>query len=93
MYGHFSQIFICSSFPNTNEFKAEAVRLMEECGERTITDIAQSLEVDENLRHRWKQSYAADRNNDRCESPEQELRGLRRGTANVMPWPNRSPSL
>ena len=37
----------------TAEFKAEAVRLVEQRGERTVAEIAQSLGVAENILHAW----------------------------------------
>jgi len=42
----------------TEEFKREAVRLVETRGERTIADVAQGLAVAENLLHSWKRAYA-----------------------------------
>jgi transposase-like protein len=39
---------------HSEEFKREAVRLMETRGERTVADVAESLGVAENLLHAWK---------------------------------------
>jgi transposase-like protein len=39
------------------EFKREAVRLLETRGERTVSDVAASLGVAENLLHAWKRKY------------------------------------
>jgi transposase-like protein len=39
--------------------------------------------VAENLLHAWKRQYEPDSSNDRGESPEQELRRLRREVADV----------
>lgn len=70
------------SYPD--EFKAEAVRLVEQRGDRTVAEIAQSLGVAENMLHAWKRQFAANRNdNDRGESPEQELHRLRREVADL----------
>jgi transposase len=42
---------------HAEEFKREAVRLLETRGERTIADVAASLGVAENLLHSWKRKY------------------------------------
>ena len=42
----------------TEEFKREAVRLVESRGECSVTDVAASLGVAENLLHAWKRMYA-----------------------------------
>lgn len=64
------------------EFKREAVRLLETRGERTVADVAASLGVAENQLHSWKKKYgsAAERlRRDRGgETPEEELKRLRR---------------
>jgi transposase len=64
------------------EFKREAVRLLETRGERTVADVAASLGVAENLLHSWKKKYgsAADqvRRERGGETPEDELKRLRR---------------
>jgi transposase len=65
----------------TEEFKREAVRLMEARGERTIADVAESLGVADNLLHSWKRTYAdtaAEIREQRGETPEEELKRLRR---------------
>lgn len=67
----------------TAEFKAEAVRLVEHRGGRTVGEIARSLGVAENILHAWKRQYAPDQSNDRGESPEQELQRLRRENADL----------
>ena len=41
----------------TEEFKIEAVKLLLTRGDRTVGDIAQSLDVAENLLHAWKRRY------------------------------------
>jgi transposase-like protein len=41
------------------EFKREAVRLMEGRGERTVADVAASLGVAENLLHASKRKYGS----------------------------------
>jgi transposase len=67
----------------TAEFKAEAVRLMDQRGERTVAEIAQSLGVAENMLHAWKRQVDPGQTNDRGESPEQELHRLRRENAEL----------
>jgi transposase len=63
----------------TAEFKAEAVRLLEGRGDRTVEEVAQSLGVGENMLHAWKRRLdSAGRTHDRGESAEQELQRLRR---------------
>jgi hypothetical protein len=44
---------------HTEEFKREAVRLLESRGERTIADVAASLGVAENLLHAWKRKLGS----------------------------------
>ena len=41
------------------QFKEEAVRLVAESG-RTVSDVAQSLGIHENLLHTWKRKYKED---------------------------------
>jgi len=64
------------------EFKREAVRLMEGRGERTVADVAAGLGVAENLLHAWKRKYgnAAEevRRERGGETAEEELKRLRR---------------
>ena len=67
----------------TAEFKAEAVRLMEGRGDRTVAEIAQSLGVAENLLHAWKRQAEPSASGDRGESPDQELHRLRREVAEL----------
>lgn len=69
------------------EFKREAVRLLEGRGERTIADVAASLGVAENLLHAWRKKYgnaAAQVRRERGgETPEEELKRLRRENAQL----------
>jgi transposase len=69
------------------EFKREAVRLLETRGERTVADVAASLGVAENLLHAWKKKYgsAAEqvRRDRGGETPEDELKRLRRENAQL----------
>ena len=44
---------------HAEEFKREAVRLLETRGERTVADVAASLGVAENLLHSWKKKYGS----------------------------------
>jgi len=64
------------------EFKREAVRLLESRGERTVADVAASLGVAENLLHAWKRKFggAAEqvRRERGGETAEDELKRLRR---------------
>ena len=64
-------------------FKAEAVRLVEERGDRTVAEVAESLGVAENLLHAWKRQHDPPRSNDRGETPEAELSRLRRENAQL----------
>jgi transposase len=67
---------------HSEEFKREAVRLLETRGERTVADVAGSLGVAENLLHAWKKKFgsAAEqlRKERGGETPEDELKRLRR---------------
>jgi transposase len=66
----------------TEEFKREAVRLMETRGERTVADVAAGLGVAETLLHSWRQRYGSvverQRRERGGETPEEELKRLRR---------------
>jgi transposase len=70
----------------TDEFKREAVRLVESRGERSVSDVAASLGVADNLLHAWKRQFAdtveAVRT-ERGETPEEELKRLRRENAQL----------
>jgi transposase len=67
---------------HSEEFKREAVRLLENRGERTVADVAASVGVAENLLHAWKRKLgtAAEqvRRERGGETPEDELKRLRR---------------
>ena len=67
---------------HADEFKREAVRLLENRGERTVADIAASLGVAENLLHAWKRKLGSAAEQVRRErggeTPEEELKRLRR---------------
>src|SRR5687767_3686591 len=64
------------------DFKREAVRLVLTRGERTVTDIAESLGIAENLLHAWKRKYGEEigvRHVRASESADQaEIRELRK---------------
>lgn len=65
----------------TDEFRREAVRVMMTRGERSVADVAASLGVAENLLHLWRKKYpdtAAAVRRERGETPEDELKRLRR---------------
>jgi transposase len=68
---------------HSTEFKQEAVRLVEERGDRTVADIAKTLGVGENQLYAWKQNLGPNRSNDRGETPEAELQRLRREVAEL----------
>lgn len=67
---------------HAEEFKREAVRLLEGRGERTVADVAASLGVAENLLHAWKRKYGSAAEEVRRErggeTAEEELKRLRR---------------
>ncbi len=65
------------------DFKAEAVRLMDQRGNRTVAEVAESLGIAESMLHSWKRQHAPERSNDRGETPEDELRRLRREVADL----------
>jgi transposase len=66
----------------SSEFKAEALRLVEERGDRTIGEVAESLGIAEGLLHSWKRR-SPKTVSDRGETPEEELRRLRRENATL----------
>lgn len=72
---------------HAEEFKIEAVRLLEGRGERTIADVAASLGVAENQLHAWKKKYGSAAEQVRKErggeTPEEELKRLRRENAQL----------
>jgi transposase len=72
---------------HTEEFKREAVRLLENRGERAVADIAASLGVAENLLHAWKRKLGSAAEQVRRErggeTPEDELKRLRREIAQL----------
>jgi len=69
----------------TEDFKREAVRLLETRGERTVADVAASLGVGQTLLHGWRKSLgnaAPEIRKDRGgETQEEELKRLRRELA------------
>ena len=72
---------------HAEEFKREAVRLLENRGERAVADIAASLGVAENLLHAWKRKLGSAAEQVRRErggeTPEDELKRLRRENAQL----------
>ena len=72
---------------HTDEFKREAVRLLESRGDRTITDVAASLGVAENLLHAWRRKLGLVvkqvRHSPGGETPEAERKRLRRELTQV----------
>jgi transposase len=70
----------------TEEFKREAIRVMESRGDRTVADVAESLGVAANLLHSWKRTYTdtvEEVRQQRGETPEEELKRLRRENAQL----------
>jgi transposase len=71
---------------HTEEFKREAVRVMETRGDRTITEVAESLGIAENLLHSWRRTYSDTTEavrRERGETAEDELKRLRREVAQL----------
>jgi transposase len=72
---------------HSEEFKREAVRLLENRGERTVADVAASVGVAENLLHAWKRKLGSAAEQVRRErggeTPEDELKRLRRENAQL----------
>ena len=62
----------------SDQFKIEAVQLVEQRGDRTIAEVAASLGVAESMLHTWRKQFPSDRVSDRGESPDEELARLRR---------------
>ena len=64
------------------DFKREAVRLLEGRGERSVADVAAGLGVAENLLHAWKKKFGSAAEQVRRErggeTAEEELKRLRR---------------
>ena len=68
----------------TEAFKVEALRAVENRGNRTIAEVAAGLGVAEHLLHSWKsRAGSAGAQHDRGESMEDEVRRLRRELAEV----------
>src|SRR5580704_8489768 len=65
----------------TQEFKRDAVRMMQSRGTRTIAEVADDLGVAPNLLHRWASKVERDavsKRNVEGETLEQEVRRLRK---------------
>lgn len=70
----------------TTEFRAEALRAVEQRGDRTISEVAGSLGVSESLLHGWRfraRTLAPGLHPDRGESPAEECQRLRRELATM----------
>lgn len=68
------------------EFKREAVRLMETRGDRSIGEVAESLGVKPPLLYDWRRRYedvSQEVRKERGEAPEDELKRLRRENARL----------
>ena len=63
-------------------FKREALRLMETRGSRTVEDVAESLGVSSSMLHRWKQKFGRKARTSPAEDTESdaaaEVRALRK---------------
>ena len=71
---------------HTEEFKREAVRLMETRGDRSIADVAEGLGVLTNQLYDWRHKFGDVRQavrDERGETPEDELKRLRREVARL----------
>ncbi len=70
----------------TEEFRREAVRVVENRGNRTVRDVAESLGIADTLLHSWRVKYAdtaASVREERGETPEEELKRLRAEVAQL----------
>lgn len=67
----------------TAEFKAEAIRLVEQRGQRTMGEVAAGLGVAESVLHAWKKNGSTAVTHDRGETPDAELARLRRENADL----------
>ena len=68
----------------TEQFRAEALRVAENRGSRTLGEVAEGLGIAEHLLHSWRSKTKTDGEpNDRGETMEQELRRLRRELSDV----------
>ena len=71
---------------HTDEFKREAVRLMETRGDRSIAEVAEGLGILTNQLYDWRHKFSdvtkAVRD-ERGETPEDELKRLRREVARL----------
>jgi transposase len=66
---------------HTDEFKREAVRLLETRGERSVAEVAEGLGVAENLLYSWRRTFSDVSKQvraERGETAEDELKRLRR---------------
>lgn len=66
------------TYKRTEAFKREAVRQMEQRGEQTVEAIAVSLGVSAGLLYAWRLEYGSQIAGTTAETPELELRRLRR---------------
>jgi len=65
----------------TDDFKRDAVRLMENRGKRTIMQVADDLGINDRLLYHWVKQFGTKSTaepNEQVESLEQEVRRLRR---------------
>ena len=68
----------------SDEFKKQALRAVRDRGDRTIKEVAESLGIAEYLLHSWRTRHDLDPEpTDRKETPEEELRRLRRENADL----------
>ena len=67
----------------SREFKEEAIRLLETRGSRSVAEVAESLGVAPNMLHGWRRQLGSVLARDRGETPEEEVRRLRRENAEL----------
>ena len=70
----------------SEEFRREAVRLMETRGERSIKDVANGLGITSPILYEWRRKYedvSEAVRKERGEAPEDELKRLRRENARL----------
>ena len=68
----------------TEEFKREAVALMESRGTQSVAEVARAIGVAASQLFQWRKQYSAEiRRNQNHETPEQEIMRLQRDNARL----------
>ncbi|MEM9865413.1 MAG: transposase [Myxococcota bacterium] len=67
----------------SREFKEEAVRALRERGGETVAEVGTRFGIHETLLHTWRRQLEQSASNDRGETPEEELKRLRRENAQL----------